>query len=62
MRVDELDDHAGTVTIVKDLDVYSGESICDKVDTCIVQNPILLVDRSWCVYSNEYVVVLLRSM
>ena len=53
--VDELDEFSANVVLITDLDNYSGETIADRLDNCVKAHPILIIDRSWCIYSVEYV-------
>jgi len=56
MRIDKLEEEAaavGKVNIINDVDVYHGETICDKEDSCVSGHPVVMIDRSWCLYSNE---------
>lgn len=43
----------GTVHTITDLEGYPGESIAEKVDAAIEEHPVLMIDRSWCLFSNE---------
>jgi len=44
---------AGTVTVVTDLGSYEGLSVGEKVDDFIKKNEVVMINRSWCLFSID---------
>lgn len=44
---------AGRVTVVTDLDPYEGLSVGEKVDDLIRKNEVVIINRSWCLFSID---------
>jgi glutaredoxin len=43
----------GKVTVVTDLDAYEGLSYAEKVDSFVQKHPVVMVNRSWCLFSTD---------
>lgn len=50
----------GVVTVVESLQAYEGANIYEKVDALIAAHPVVLFNRSWCLFSIDAVDFLMR--
>ena len=56
LAADEKAKHKeGKVLIVDNLDVYNGKTLEAKIDSCITEHPVFMINQSNCLFSKEWV-------
>jgi len=51
-RGDDLDGEA-EVHVITDLDVYEGNTLGEKIDSLIASEPVVMINRTWCLFSVD---------
>ena len=52
----------GTVTIVTDLETYEGKTLEEKLDTFVAAHPVVMINRSWCLFSVDAIAFLTKQL